>query len=563
MASFYSALFYVAIFFMAILIAAFRNKINSYYVLLFASILLTNYGYMNMASAENLEVALLANKVVYLGASFSPFFLLMCLADLCKTNIKRRFQMLFLLAGFCIFFLALSIGEKDWYYSSVDILIENGSTKLIKEYGIFHNAYYIYLGINIIACLCIISRAFLKKKDVSYITGVMLLSTQSLIVGVYAIERIWHIEYTFVPLAYVISEALALILLFRISVLDITKVTVASMVESKAYGFIIIDKKGRFLGGDEAAKEWFPEIKELRIDRAITDESTDLLKQINKWVDGSDKSEKVHINGENNTIIEVVHTFIKERGRSEIHCMYLRDDTIQQNKKRDIEEAIEKKTQVINNAMKKMNQIQNDIIIGMASIVENRDGNTGGHITRTSEVVRIFVHYLRDKNIISGFTKEWASDIIKAAPLHDFGKIAIPDRILNKAGRFEPEEYEEMKAHAEKGAVIVAEILDNVNDDSLRKVAINVAHYHHERWDGTGYPEKLVGIKIPLEARIMALADVFDALVSKRVYKEKYTYDEAFKIIEDSSGTHFEPKLCAAFVECRSELERLYDSYED
>ena len=116
---------------------------------------------------------------------------------------------------------------------------------------------------------------------------------------------------------------------------------------------------------------------------------------------------------------------------------------------------------------------------------------------------------------------------------------------------------------AEKGAEIVMQILDGVNDVKFVEIARNIAHYHHEKWNGQGYPEKLSGIDIPLEARIMALADVFDALVSKRCYKEKMDYDRAFIIIEESLGSHFDPELGKMFIKCREQLEKYYDEMEN
>ena len=208
-------------------------------------------------------------------------------------------------------------------------------------------------------------------------------------------------------------------------------------------------------------------------------------------------------------------------------------------------------------------EVQNDIIVSMASIVENRDNNTGGHIRRTSDVVKIFVDDLRETGYSSVLTPDTAERIIKAAPLHDFGKIAIPDSVLNKPGKFTPEEYEVMKKHAQKGAGIVARILQNSDDLKFKNIAVNVAHYHHEKWNGAGYPCGLAEKEIPLEARIMALADVFDALVSKRVYKDQFSYDKAFSIIEESSGSHFDPELCRRFLKCRPRIEALYDSYTD
>ena len=118
-----------------------------------------------------------------------------------------------------------------------------------------------------------------------------------------------------------------------------------------------------------------------------------------------------------------------------------------------------------------------------------------------------------------------------------------------------------MKTHAAKGAEILKRILMNTDDTDFKNLAVNVAHYHHEKWNGTGYPEKLKETQIPFEARVMALADVFDALVSKRVYKESFSYDKAFSIIEESSGSHFDPVLCKEFLKCRPQLEALYNKY--
>ena len=144
--------------------------------------------------------------------------------------------------------------------------------------------------------------------------------------------------------------------------------------------------------------------------------------------------------------------------------------------------------------------------------------------------------------------------------MHDLGKIAVDDAILRKPGKFTPEEYEKMKEHPAKGAVIVEKVLSNINADDFRRIAINVAHYHHEKWNGSGYPEGLKGEEIPLEARIMALADVFDALVSKRCYKEAQSFDEAFEIIKNDLGQHFDPVIGQIFIECRPQLEEYYKS---
>ena len=147
--------------------------------------------------------------------------------------------------------------------------------------------------------------------------------------------------------------------------------------------------------------------------------------------------------------------------------------------------------------------------------------------------------------------------------MHDLGKIAFDDSILRKPGRFTPEEFDIMKSHANEGAHIVAEIMKNADDEQFRSVAENMAHYHHERVDGSGYPEKLKGDEIPIEARIMAIADVYDALVSKRVYKDKMSFEEANRILHEGSGTQFDSRLIKYFESARPKIEAYYASIDE
>lgn len=221
--------------------------------------------------------------------------------------------------------------------------------------------------------------------------------------------------------------------------------------------------------------------------------------------------------------------------------------------RKNLEEKLDERTRHIS-------YIQQMMVLGMATMVESRDNSTGGHIKRTSMVVETFAAKLSESDY--GLSKSFLKMVIRAAPMHDLGKIAVDDRILRKQGKFTDEEYEEMKKHSCEGARIVKQILDGVEKEDFVRIAVNIAHYHHEKWDGTGYPTGIAGEEIPVEARIMALADVFDALVSKRCYKDAFSYEKAFGIIEESLGTHFDPELGRIFITCRPELEALYDGIQ-
>ncbi len=221
--------------------------------------------------------------------------------------------------------------------------------------------------------------------------------------------------------------------------------------------------------------------------------------------------------------------------------------------RKNLAEKLDERTQHIS-------QIQQMMVLGMATMVESRDNSTGGHIKRTSMVVETFAGKL--SSLSYGFSRSFLKKVIRAAPMHDLGKIAVDDRILRKQGKFTDEEYAEMKKHSGEGARIVKQILEGVEEEEFVKIAVNIAHYHHEKWNGMGYPTGIAGEEIPVEARIMALADVFDALVSKRCYKDAFSYDKAFGIIEESLGSHFDPELGRIFITCRPELEKLYNSMQ-
>ena len=204
------------------------------------------------------------------------------------------------------------------------------------------------------------------------------------------------------------------------------------------------------------------------------------------------------------------------------------------------------------------------MVVGFADLVENRDENTGGHIKRTSEYVRIIVKQLRDRRVYEErITVDFTENVIKAAPLHDIGKIATPDAILTKPGKLTDEEYEIMKQHVIKGSEMLEGVLRNMNDKDYKEIAYEVCRYHHEKWNGKGYPEGLANYAIPLSARIMAVADVFDAISQKRCYRDAMPLDKCFQIIAEGSGKDFDPEVVNAFFAVREEAERICMEYRE
>jgi putative two-component system response regulator len=201
----------------------------------------------------------------------------------------------------------------------------------------------------------------------------------------------------------------------------------------------------------------------------------------------------------------------------------------------------------------------------MASLAETRDNETGNHIRRTQNYVRALAKKLQRHARFAPALDDATVDMLyKSAPLHDIGKVGIPDTILLKPGKLTPEEFEVMKTHTTLGrnAIIAAENLIDAPSTFLR-MAREIAHYHQEKWDGSGYPEGLKGDAIPLSARLMALADVYDALISRRVYKPPFPREKAVAIIREGRGTHFDPDVVDAFVAIEQEFATIAEEYAD
>ena len=214
----------------------------------------------------------------------------------------------------------------------------------------------------------------------------------------------------------------------------------------------------------------------------------------------------------------------------------------------------------------KIAKLQNGLIMVLADVVESRDKCTGDHIRNTASYARITMEQMKKDGVYADqLTEEYIRDIENSAPLHDVGKIQVPDAILNKPGKLTNEEFALMKTHTTLGGEIIQHAIQAVseNNSGYLMEAKNLAQYHHERWDGKGYPSGLAGKDIPLSARIMAVADVFDALVSKRSYKDGFPFEKAISIIREGKGTQFDPYIATAFLNAQDEIRKIIEGKKD
>lgn len=215
-----------------------------------------------------------------------------------------------------------------------------------------------------------------------------------------------------------------------------------------------------------------------------------------------------------------------------------------------LEEMVKEQAEKLMENTRRISQIQDSVIVGMANLIESRDGSTGKHVKNTQMYVRMIADELYERGLYpEELTPEYIEDLCKAAPLHDVGKIKIPESILQKPGKLTPEEFDTMKQHTTYSRLIIKTIIGDVEDAHYVKIVEDIALYHHERWDGTGYPVGLAGEEIPLAARIMAVADVFDALYEERCYKPPVRpIERIMQIIADGRGTQFDPVIAGIFI---------------
>jgi len=209
-------------------------------------------------------------------------------------------------------------------------------------------------------------------------------------------------------------------------------------------------------------------------------------------------------------------------------------------------------------------QYHEEVIYAFSDVIEGRDGSTGEHVKRTVAYVQLIVDALKENGIYSDeLDNEYTDYLIKAAPMHDFGKIAVTDTVLQKPGRLTTDEYEIMKTHTVKGADMIKASLATLEEPGYITMAWQVARYHHERWDGAGYPEGLAGESIPLCARVVAIADVFDAVSQDRCYRNAMSLDESFGVIEQGMGTQFDPLIAKTFLQIREKVENVFYQFQE
>lgn len=563
--AYYDGFLVLSLIFSLIYVIVYKKRFNVFITLIFAFLPLSALGYFITYNSTSVNEAIVGIKVTYSAGCYLNLFLVYAILELSDIKLRKWVRILFFIISTAILLTVLTIGYYPIFYKSLSIKMIQGQIFLEKEYGPFHTIYYIILFFYLFICLGANLYSLRKKMSVSNKIIKLLLYCELASIFCFFLGKIIKTKVELTPLGYIGSAFVLLLVVRRIALCDITGSIIEAIALNGETGFISFNYEFEYLGSNTLAREVFPALNNLKIDQFAgknPEINKEIISRIKEFIINEKKNSFFKDCDDKIYQIDIKRMYDEKKRVG--YILYIQDDTKDQKYISLLNGFNDKLRDEVNEKTEHIVEMHNNLILGMATMVESRDNSTGGHIKRTSDVVNILIDEILkykgpDKLIL---TPEFCHNIIKAAPMHDLGKISVDDAILRKPGRFTDEEFEKMKCHATEGARIVHEILKGTDDISFHLLAENVAHYHHERWDGSGYPEGLKGEAIPLEARIMAIADVYDALVSKRVYKEAMSFEKADSIMCESFGKHFDKNLEKYYLAAKPRLEAYYASLE-
>ena len=547
---------------------------NVHQVLLSVVLAFSNLGYFMLSTATDVESALFAQTIAYSGGVFLPLIVMFMLSDFSKIKIPKWFIYLISIINVAIYVIIATTEFTGFYY--YDIELRSGvTTYLSASHGILYPVRLFVMTVEIILSLVFVYRSSRSKKSVSIKAMMPYIIVMFLCLAAYGLEYLTNVKAFIIPFVYLVASVLLVVVSENMGFYDVSLSVGEKIQDLSNFAYIVFDKDLRFIGCNKPALEFFPELSNTKIDSPMVPSNYASGVLINWLSENAKKGEKFYgskyerdlaVNdgiSELRKFLHVEMSFLHSHFRKTVigYLIEITDNTAQHDVIEKLNFSGMRYKREAESAISKAKNMQTSIILGMAAMIESRDNSTGGHINRTSACMALFVDRLR-KTSEYNYPEYYWDSVINAAPLHDLGKIMVDDRILRKPDSLSDEEYAEMKTHAAEGAKLLRSVLADVDDREYVKVATNIAHYHHEKYDGSGYPDHLSGEEIPFEARIMALPDVFDALASARYYKAHMSYDEAFDIIRKDLGTHFDPRLGRIFLSMRKELIDLYDSFD-
>lgn len=518
------------------------------------------FGYWMKSTVHGSEAAMIAMCFIYLFNTVAPvigLFIILQLIGVKITGVTKS----------CVYGITTAHLLSIWlskdttlYYSTLEVRENFLGSATIMTSGPLKFTHYLFLGIICVAIIIAVAYGMLRKEGYPKRVFKIYISIIAMGMGAYVIEVLFNFDFSTLPLVYTIASFVMTFRYDHYQSYDIMNLIGEKQSKTGLRGFASLDKNRCLLEYNRRFAELIPEIRNVERDVHFEADERSLLGKLQPAIDLFEEEgiDTRNIELDDRIYSLTVSTFsVNEKNELNGYLLEIADITEETRRREIIERYNERLSKEVKDKTEHIADIQNTVVLGLANMIENRDDNTGGHVKRTSDVIKLLVEEASRRKIYD-IDEQMAVDIIKAAPMHDLGKISIDNAILCKPGKLTDDEFSIMRTHASKSGEIVRFILAGVEEQHFVDVAFNVARHHHERWDGKGYPDRLLGERIPVEARIMAVADVYDALVSKRCYKEAMSFEKAFEIMNDCMGSQFDPAMRPVFIACRSRLESYY-----
>ncbi len=542
--------------------------------------LITVLGYlMIMYSKAYLQMLVYGTKLKYLG-SVVMGGVVMLLFDYFKVKSGVWLKAFFLTSMFLLLFMACVFDSKSlryvnhWLYTDYSSGLRDGIPVLHKVYGWGHT-FYVVMAIVLFACTTfvfarvLVTNHAVDKTDIIILYCVIVLPQLSYLLEKLLIRIAGHEPIPVVPTALMVSDVLLVYLIAIRKFCDVNVLAnnvVFDMVNTPA---LVLDRRYRLININDTALRLFPEINSYMIGRNAFNVLPLVLSSVIQDLVAEEKSLDSSQTMGNSAYIPCGEKVFQPKicrissGRFLYgYVVWLEDVTLLHTYKDQLERDVETKTLELVESVDKMRTMRDQMVLGFSSLAEHHDLSSKGHLHRTAGYTKAIAQELFDEGL---FRPELCSSFVEkmcqVAPLHDIGKTYIDKEIFNKAGKLTEAEYRLMQQHTTMGANFIESTMKDNVDMQYVKMAHDVALYHHEWWDGSGYPYGLSGTDIPLCARIMAVADNYDALVTKRPYKDAFSSELAYEIIRDGSGVHFDPAIVDAFNRIRPAIEAITELY--
>lgn len=548
----------IALFFEVVYVSRQRNsRMQTLLLIVMYSTMVNVVGYTLEMEATTRELAIQSLKVTYVGKPFILFSLYLFVMEYCGVSVSKRRRNILFLISLTVTILVFTNDFHRLFYSSIDFTDGGLFPHMIIHHGILYNLYtaflcYYFLGM-IIVCIRKYRRHESQLIQKQILILLMLIIFSMFCLAAYLLNLTAGYDAT--AMAYLVAVFFFERLMRKYGLFDTLTLAKDEAIDNMKNGLIVIDIYGNLVYTNAEASKVLDCIKTCE-HREKPVEYLETLAANGKPLFISQKlaPELEDISGNENYVYELSLRDIIHDEANYGQMLIVTENTDHYYYTARLRDEVDKKT-------KEVVSIQRDIIGSFAAIIEARDGITGQHIKNTGNLVRVLVNLMKDdarySNII---TSDYAQMVADAAHLHDIGKIAIPDSILQKKGKLTDEEFAIMKTHPQEGARILDITLKGLESDSYYQIAHDMALYHHEHYDGKGYPTGISGCSIPLSARIMAVADVYDALRSKRHYKDGFSKEKSVEIIRESMGTQFDPTIASIFLEHIDEMEAVIDT---